>query len=395
MNRRNTLLSRRNQKVSATLSLLILGVVSVLSSSYHHFYFNMAPAKLQLRYRSNAARAVKTTIISELDAEKERKSAETIETAEPPTSVTSAFSEQPSSAAKPVATSNTIFSTNATLQTMHDNNASILSWSPLVAADLSDSKNRLVVLIASCPYLDFVDNLVESLKNLGVSNYVVVPLDPLAEEYAVALLSRRHVVTIPPFVPEFNAQRAAKFNTRAFKRITSIRPMVLNAFLQQGYTVFYNDIDVVWRGNILDMLDNHTDSDMVAMVDSHAVEQAMICSGYLYLRPTDATKEFLDYWQSLLDSDASKKNYKNDQEAIYDAYQEFQGKLKTKLYPSDNPFFPSGAIYDIWSPEQQSDAWLIHNNFIKGHDFKINRFLRWDLWKPSGKLDDMMWECEA
>jgi hypothetical protein len=343
--------------------LLLLGLSSLLLSYYNdNFYFHLATAKIQLVDRSNAATAVKTTLINNLQSLEEREGAPKVLTR------------------------------NATLQTLQNNNSSSLPWPFQLSEDLSDSKNRLVVLIVSCPYMDFVDNLVESLKTLALTNYVVVPLDPLAENYAVQLLSKKHVVSVPPFVPTFNAQKAAKFNTRPFQKITSVRPKILHAFLLQGYTVFYNDVDVVWRHNILDMLDDHTDSDMIAMVDSHAVDEAYICSCYLYLRPTDTMKDFLQHWQALIDFD-TKKKYKNDQEAIYDAYQAYGDKLSAKLYLSDNPFFPSGAVYDVWTSEPKSKAWLIHNNFIKGHDFKINRFLKWDLWKPSGQLDKMMWEC--
>ena len=115
-------------------------------------------------------------------------------------------------------------------------------------------------------------------------------------------------------------------------------------------------------------------------------------------------KNFLLLWQSLLDGGDQKKKtkYKNDQEAIYDAYQQIikpkdgkQSQLKATLYPSDNQYFPSGAVYDIWPSDKQSNTYLVHNNFIRGHNFKINRFLKWNLWKPSSQIDEMDLNCSA
>ncbi|CAJ1966370.1 unnamed protein product [Cylindrotheca closterium] len=287
-----------------------------------------------------------------------------------------------------------------------------LSRWPSLSRNIADSKNRLIVLIASCPYLDLVDNLVQSLLALELHNYVVVPLDESARSYAIELLGADHVVAVPPFAPSLPALKQAKFNSPAFAKITSVRPQVLHAFLDQGFTIFYNDVDVVWRKNIFEVFDpagENTETsdavDMVAMVDSHPVEEAFICSCYLYLKPTSPMKNFLLHWQSLMDGAAKKekkKRYKNDQEAIYDAYQDItkpkngkESSLKATLYPSDNEFFPSGAVYDIWPGEKQSNAYLVHNNFIRGHNFKINRFLRWNLWKPSSKMEEMDLTCNG
>jgi len=285
--------------------------------------------------------------------------------------------------------------------------ASSSSW-PSLSRNIADSQNRLIVLIASCPYLDLVDNLVQSLLALKLENYVVVPLDESARSYAIELFGADHVVAVPPFAPSFPPKQA-KFNSPAFAKITSVRPQILHAFLEQGFTIFYNDVDVVWRKSIFEVFDPTDDTngnseasdavDMVAMVDSHPVEEAFICSCYLYLKPTTPMKSFLLHWQSLLDSGAKKKKkkkYKNDQEAIYDAYQDItkpkdgkKSSLKATLYPSDNEYFPSGSVYDIWPSEKRSNAYLVHNNFIRGHNFKINRFLKWNLWKPSSKMEDI------
>ncbi|KAL3927421.1 MAG: hypothetical protein SGBAC_013093 [Bacillariaceae sp.] len=277
--------------------------------------------------------------------------------------------------------------------------------------NIADSRNRLIVLIASCPYLDLVDNLVQSLLVLQLHNYVVVPLDEASRSYAMELFGDEHVVGVPPFAPSLSGKQA-KFNSPAFAKITSVRPQVLHAFLEQGFTIFYNDVDVVWRKNIFEVFDPSDEGgdkknvDMVAMVDSHPVEEAFICSCYLYLKPTSPMKKFLLHWQSLLDNTTTKKpkkkKYKNDQEAIYDAYQDItktkdgtKSSLQTTLYASDNEYFPSGAVYDVWPSEKQSNAYLVHNNFIRGHNFKINRFLKWKLWNPSSKMEEMDLECNA
>eukprot|EP00173_Palmaria_palmata_P002813 Plantae.Rhodophyta-Palmaria_palmata.ctg29262.p1 GENE.Plantae.Rhodophyta-Palmaria_palmata.ctg29262~~Plantae.Rhodophyta-Palmaria_palmata.ctg29262.p1 ORF type:complete len:152 (+),score=17.44 Plantae.Rhodophyta-Palmaria_palmata.ctg29262:110-565(+) len=41
----------------------------------------------------------------------------------------------------------------------------------------------------------------------------------------------------------------------ASKKLTASRPIFLNAFLEQGYAILYNDIDMVWQHNAWDAID--------------------------------------------------------------------------------------------------------------------------------------------
>lgn len=259
-----------------------------------------------------------------------------------------------------------------------------------------DSSNQLIVLIASCPYLDFLDNIVESMKAVGVQNYVIVPMDTMTYDYCIQLLPPSRVVSVPPFAPQdIDFDEPATFGTKRFKELTASRPLILTAFLEMGYTVFYTDLDVFWKQNILNVfqkdLEQNKNLDMIAMVDKDEIEDGFICSCYLYFRPNPTIIQFLQLWKSYIDTG----KYGNDQYAIYEAYKSYKNKFQSKVYPHDNEYFPSGRDYVNMTVAQKDNVYLMHNNWIRRHPQKLERFKEWNAWRPSGNLQNFNWTCAS
>jgi len=273
---------------------------------------------------------------------------------------------------------------NSTLDT------SSIPW-PGQVNHVADSLNRVVILIATCPYLDMLDNVIGSMKKVNVTNFVVVPLDDTTLTVSSQLYPN-HVVPIPPNIKIQSGLGPATFGSKEFQTLTASRPVILSAFLKLNYTVFYCDTDTVWQSNPLDFLEESSnEQDLVAMIDNPFPKpDGELCSCYLYFKPTNKSFTLLDRWRELI----ATKRFQHDQVAFHKAYMTLRNTTSIRLYEPDNPYFPNGNNYfNNFNMTQRSQVMMIHNNFVFGYDTKKARFIEHDLWHPTAVLKAMEYTC--
>lgn len=275
-------------------------------------------------------------------------------------------------------------------QTSASLNNTIMAWPFGQVEQIADSDNCIVIFIATCPYLEMLDNVIESLKHAHVTNYIVVPLDKTTFHVASKLYPD-NTVSIPPFIKrvQFNSSEPATFGSREFQALTASRPMILSAFLKIGYTVFYCDTDTVWKSNPMNMLHKYSKHyDLVAMIDNHI--NGEVCSCYLYLKPTSRTVYLLNRWNDLIQTN----RFQHDQAAFHAAYQQLRNDTSIKLLEPDNSNFPNGEFYfKRFHAIARSQVAMVHNNFIFGYQEKKKRFMQHDLWHPSNAILSMEYKC--
>lgn len=86
-----------------------------------------------------------------------------------------------------------------------------------------------------------------------------------------------------------------------------------------------------------------------------------------------------------------KKNTKLTKKPFTTPTKISRSKKRGEIIESDlvSEYFPSGlsTIFGLRKrpKETQSTAYFVHNNFIRTHNFKIDLFIKWNLWKPSAK----------
>lgn len=269
--------------------------------------------------------------------------------------------------------------------TDHDDSS---SWPPLALinnlfASDDDGPKRLVVAASNYGYADFADNFMNSLMRLNVSNFVMIPLD----EQVYKLLHTAYPKHTLPLWSEFESgvDGAANYGTAAFKKLTSTRPTFLRPFLEKNISVFYNDIDMVWRRNAFDELDrlDATSEKLKLWKDGNN-----LCSCAMFLPPTNFSLLFLSAWEDEIRSG----NHTNDQPAMNVALRRLNkgrvkyGELRDKLQAFDSSDeFPTGKDY-FKKDGDKSKAIIIHNNWIAGKTNKQERFAQNGLWNLSGRL---------
>ena len=252
--------------------------------------------------------------------------------------------------------------------------------------DGSSEPKRLVVVATNAAYVYFADNFANSLAQLNVTNFVFVPLDDEAFQLLHTAYPT-HTLPPPPMAESAMIHNAAVYGSKSFQALTSTRPTFLRHFLEKNITVLYNDVDMVWRRNAWDELDqlDALGNKLKLWEDGHTA----LCSCLLYLPANDFARNFLLEWESEIRS----HKHNNDQPALGAAavtlgidrlWKSGENTDDVQIF-SNSDEFPSGKDY-FDGGSNRSRAVIIHNNWIAGLRPKRERFQNYGLWNLSGRL---------
>lgn len=272
------------------------------------------------------------------------------------------------------------------------------SWPPAsILAKIADNKKRVVVAGVTCGYLDFADNFVQSLERIGVTNYLLVPLDDKSLE-VLQKAYPDHTLPMMPGIPSTPSE-ASFWAKKDFKTITATRPEFLTSFLTKGYTVMYNDVDRVWLQNVWNefdiMIANSKNVTLILVDDvpglANKTESKNYSTSLIYLEPTERNIKLLREWRNAIlkdteDRTAGDQGYFNDIFRQHKEDKKFAPDEWTKAYTGD---FPTGNDYffDYRNYSQHDhNIQVVHANYMVGKDRKKNRLLKNGQWNLSGKI---------
>ena len=277
------------------------------------------------------------------------------------------------------------------LQTYIDDEVSAADWPPSSIVDkVVDERNRVAIVAVNCAGLRFADNWANSLLTLGIKNFIMIPLDNSTE----AMLNEIYPENTVPMLPGANDGLEkypiySDFGGYAFKELTSTRPSFIKAFLEKGYTVLYNDADMVWRGNLWDEVDpvreESTGNNEAVFIEDGSFWA--ICSCLIFMRPTEKNIRFLELWRD----EILTKRHNNDQYAFNAVLQNNPNSVNWRR--GDKMKFPSGSLYFKMHSEKDAKArenvLLVHANWMQGDVKKRMALVDSDNWHPSGKIDQI------
>nr|CAD1833473.1 unnamed protein product [Ananas comosus var. bracteatus] len=259
-------------------------------------------------------------------------------------------------------------------------NPPLSRWRDYTLADAAAAVARNGTLILCAP------------RPPGPRHQALVVAEDYATLYAVNERWPGHAVLVPP-APD--SQSAHKFGSQGFFNFTSRRPRHLLQILELGYSVMYNDVDMVWLADPFRYLEGNHDvyftDDMAAVKPlNHPHDlpppgkkgRTYICSCMIFLRPTEGAKKVMNKWiEELREQPWSKKTKSNDQPAFNWALNKTASQVDLYLLPQ--AAFPSGGLYfknETWVKETKGMHVIIHNNYITGFEKKIKRFRDFGLW---------------
>ena len=269
----------------------------------------------------------------------------------------------------------------------------------LRAAAVNDT---LLVSHTNAGNVPFALNWCRALRRAGVANYVLIATDGDALA-RLRVEEAGHVVRWPDSGAAASSRSDAaqlRYRSRGWTRLMFAVPQMVRWVLQLGLGVLWSDTDVVALRDpwplVRSLASAAPPATLIASVDgrvpaddphecgaSYSVDArwgtssggGKLCGGLFYLRAGEPALRFLDAWERLLRAPgAGAKNQPH-----YNAAVRATG-LPLRVLPCD--LFPNGFRYadEAWRRAQRRAPVMVHNNWIKGHAAKLERFTRWHIW---------------
>ncbi|XP_053391059.1 uncharacterized protein LOC128553886 [Mercenaria mercenaria] len=163
------------------------------------------------------------------------------------------------------------------------------------------------------------------------------------------------------------SSEAVVFGSRAYGELASGRPSYMLRYLQNGVNIVYADLDAVWLRNPFPYFNGNFEIWMPS--DGRP---GNLCAGLMAIKSSKETITLMQEWKASLN-----KHPKGNQYAFNQVVKYSQVRLKTL----DMNLFPSGKLYfKKFNDEQRRKVVIVHNNWIKGHPAKLQRFKTYKLW---------------
>jgi hypothetical protein len=232
--------------------------------------------------------------------------------------------------------------------------------------DEKDTDDIIFMTLTNDGYLDYTLNCIESLKMCN-SKYQL-NCYCIGDE-CVQRLSNNNIKTI-----KINNNDNFSFESYGGKNWSNIVIEKIKSIHDNLYKykyVCYTDGDIVFLNDkFMDYcIENIGESDMICQndCDKYGCDCIRwICSGFMFIKSTETTRNFFNLKNIQLN------NKWRDQKWINANKQ----KIKYKLLPKD--LFPNGGYY-YKNIDKISDPYMIHFNFVVGHE-KKNRMKKYNKW---------------
>ena len=224
----------------------------------------------------------------------------------------------------------------------------------------------IIILTVNDGYLDFLQNWIHFYEKLHLNYRVFV-----ITEDDTAFLKLNNLKLDQAFTVirswKKSSSSAVKFESKQFMELTSARPSHIFTYLEKGLNVLYADIDSVWLQDPFPYFTG--DFDMWIQLDGNTY-----CTGLLGIRRSNDSIKLTKMWEASL-----KQKLNNDQTAFNLVCKEAKIKIKSL----DTNLFPSGDLYfNKFDTSKRNSVAIVHNNYIIGHDKKLQRFKKHNLWFP-------------
>lgn len=164
---------------------------------------------------------------------------------------------------------------------------------------------------------------------------------------------------------------APHFDSQPFGDLVTQRSTHMLAFLHQGCTVLYSDIDNVWVKDPFHELARLPGKDLLATDDEapNVTSHSYLCTCFLYVQPSRATEDLMTAWGQ---ASAGQRTNQRPFNAVLQEAQE-AGRLTSGVLPASE--FPPGKVASDYP-----NATIFHANWVSGLPKKIEFFEDRGLW---------------
>lgn len=223
-------------------------------------------------------------------------------------------------------------------------------------------------------------NCIYTLKRIGMAhNLIVTCLDEKAYNYINKLGVKTQFLKL-------NLKEKGDFGSKDFYKITTQKPKIISDLIKKyNKIVVYSDTDIVFLKNFQEEIDNfiNSNNDMLFQDESTVFKKnGSYCTGFMFFKPIKKNTNFLDKVHKTMLKNVEKRPEKSSKLADQGVFGTMLKTENIKFDTLDLYDFPNGKRYfgNVNTVYKNRIPKIIHNNFIKGLDNKVNRFKKYNLW---------------
>ena len=220
-----------------------------------------------------------------------------------------------------------------------------------------------LITLTNNAYIEYTQNLVTSLKNVGINNLEVYTVGKKAYKHFNKQSIQAHLLSNNFFS---NVNKLQKWRSKNFNRLMFIKLSIIYESLLESEKVLYIDGDIVFLKNPISELNQMNIVDMIAQHDYNPSEKnETLCAGFMLVNNTEASKNLFNPSKvphDLLDLDPKNPNHFDDQRYIN------QNLKDIDYYFLDLNEFPNGLYF--YDKHKDLDPSIIHFNYIIGNEKK-------------------------
>lgn len=190
----------------------------------------------------------------------------------------------------------------------------------------------------------------------------------------------QNIIVMKAFDPVM-VTNSMSYESKNYKKLVSKRPSHIIRVFRPGMKLIYTDIDTVWLKDPTPYFIGSRD--MWASLD----KVDLICTGFMAMRCTPGIFNFLRVWENAMKRPALNQP----------VFNQLIRKSNVSLKSLSRERFPSGDIYfDCMDTKRRENVVVVHNNWIIGHEKKVNRFINAGLWVYNASVQmESIWKLKC
>ncbi|XP_022109321.1 UDP-galactose:fucoside alpha-3-galactosyltransferase-like [Acanthaster planci] len=253
---------------------------------------------------------------------------------------------------------------------------------------LADVKKRPGVVMMTTTNLAYVDvalNMLASVKRVGVCINTTI----IAEDNKAYSLLKNYTTGDPAIHVQIT--NSGEMDTIEHKRthssqyygIMNKRQAYFLSLLEKGFEVLFTDSDTFWFRDPFPYFKGDFDMFLRGTTPTRIIKRTDFCAGFIYLKPTTATIQFVKTWTQVMDNNKKKGSYTPDQ-IVMNRLLKADRPVHINIKMLESDLFPWGPTFfnPSWQKENHSTV-VMHASSIRGHPAKLKKFKEFGMWLVS------------
>ena len=251
-----------------------------------------------------------------------------------------------------------------------------------LASPVRSSSSWVVILQVSSGYADLFENWLFFYQKLqlGITVMVFAEDDSIYQQLVASPSAKTAGVQVQRSTPDLGGElRAFDWDETKFKQIVSTRAGHMQQLLQAGTSVIYTDVDTIWLSSPLPYLTavGGDQIDLAGHVDAMTGQKfsPWYGTGFLAIASNTRTVRFMTELNRLLETPQLFQNAFN--ELLHMTPLVRHQPLPLLQFPNGEQYFETAGYEHVI---------VVHNNFVMGHDKKVQRFQERGFWMTNATL---------